>query len=45
MYCLILKFIPIAKKTRLTSKWLAKKIIRDTIIFYKKDFLTEILYN
>lgn len=32
IYWLIPRFMPIAKKTKLISKWLAKMIIRDNMI-------------
>ena len=44
-YWLIPKFTPIANGARLTSKRLAKMIIKDIMISQEKDLLTKILYN
>lgn len=45
IHWLILKFMQIAKQTRLISDQLAKMMIRDGMTFQKKEVLTKILYN
>lgn len=45
MHWFISRFTPITKSARLTSMWIAKLIIGDSIISQKKELLTKILYN
>lgn len=44
-YWLISKFIPIAKRARLTLERLPKMIIGDSMTRQEKEVLTKILYN